>query len=388
MPFENRTVMEQRIEFVLLAKSKNKMKFSDLCNRFNLSRKTGYKWVSRFNLSGFEGLKDKSRRPIRSPRRCNQKVEDYVVKLRKQEPEWGPKKLKRILSNRIEDGSYPYESVPCKNTLGKILKRNDLIEPEKSEKAKAYLRFEYADPNELWQIDFKGYFSMLNNQSCHPLSILDDHSRFNVGLFACKDQKHLTVKLHLIDVFKIYGLPERILSDNGSPWGTSGQEIDEDIRCFSSLEKWLIRLNVKLIHGRAYHPQTQGKEERFNKTFKMEVLKHNIFKDLYHCQAYFDRWREKYNCIRPHESLNQDVPVAHYNPSTRRYPEIIPSVEYDDSCDVRKVMDKGIISFKGKEFKVGRAFVGEYVGIKPIKIDGEYEIFFCNQSLRKISFIK
>lgn len=385
MPFENRTVMEQRIEFVLLAEANNGGKIKDLCRRFNISRKTGYKWINRYKDGGFKSLKDRSRRPHHSPGRYRKEIEDYVVKLRGQESEWGSKKLKRIMKDRSEDGKYPFDIIPCKNTIGRMIKRNGLIEPGKSEQSKAWHRFEYDEPNELWQIDFKGYFTMLNRQNCHPLAILDDHSRFNIGLFACGNQTNLTVRTHLIEVFEKYGLPERILSDNGTPWGTCGQENELGIRVFSSLEKWLIRLNIKLIHGRPYHPQTQGKEERFNKTFKLEVLKRNNFKNIDHCQEYFAGWREKYNCLRPHESLNLDVPAKHYSPSNRSYSSYLPPVEYDGSCTVRKVFEKGEISFKGKIFKVGKAFVGDYVGIKPFNNDGQYEVYYSNQYLRNIS---
>jgi transposase InsO family protein len=380
--------MEQRIEFILLSLSNKRLKFNDLCSRYKISRTTGYKWLNRYKQGGITDLIDKSRRPINSPKKYRKDIEEYVVELRGEEPEWGPKKLRRILSDRSKAGIYPFEIIPCKNTISRMLKRNGLIDEEKSQQSKAYQHFEYEEPNELWQMDFKGYFSMLNNHKCHPLAILDDHSRFNIGLFACNDEKNVTVKIHLIEAFEKYGLPERILSDNGTPWGTMNKEIEDGIRSFSELEKWLIRLSVKPIHGRPYHPQTQGKEERFNKTFKNEVLKYNSFKNADHCQEYFDRWREKYNCIRPHESLDQDVPASHYSPSKKSYPEVIPPVEYDDRYCVRKVQDKGLISFKGKEFKIGSGFKGDYVGIKIKNREGEYEVFFCNQLIRSISLIK
>lgn len=189
MPFENKTVMEQRIEFVLLAQPHRKIKFCELCNRYSISRTTGYKWLHRYKEGGIQDLVGKSKRPKSSPGKYKKEIEEFVVKLRKQEPEWGPKKLRRILLNRLEEGTYPFDLVPCKNAIGRMVKRNGLIDPEKSKQSKAYQHFEYKEPNELWQIDFKGYFSMLNNHNCHPLVILDDHSRFNVGLYACNDQK-------------------------------------------------------------------------------------------------------------------------------------------------------------------------------------------------------
>lgn len=385
MPFIDKTVMEQKSEFILLAEKLNGLNFSELCKRFDISRKTGYKWMNRYKEKGIDGLKEKTRRPARTPRKCPKEIENYVISLRKEDPEWGPKKLRRIMQISKEKGEYAFEIIPCKNTIGKILLRNGMITPEKSFQSKPFTRFEYDNPNDLWQMDFKGYFPMLNRKHCHPLAILDDHSRFNIGLFACSDQKRETVQQNLIYVFRRYGMPVSILTDNGAPWGTGCQETEEVIRAYTSLEKWLLRLNIRLIHGRPYHPQTQGKEERFNQTFKKEVLKYNAFRDLFHCQNHFDKWRDKYNCRRPHESLDQDVPAQHFSPSVRSYPAVLPPIEYDQNVLIRKVEDHGQISFMNKKYKIGKAFTGDYVEIKPTNIDGQYEVFFCNQYLRKIN---
>jgi transposase InsO family protein len=384
MPFINITAMDQRIEFILLSRNK-KFKFNELCRRYKISRTTGYKWVNRYRAGGVKDLFVRSRRPINSPNKYNGDIEKYIVDLRKEEPEWGPKKLHRILYNQQAKGSYPFEIIPCRNTISKMLKRNYLIDPDRSIQSKAFKHFEYEEPNELWQMDFKGYFLMLNNKQCHPLAILDDHSRFNVGLYACNDEKNVTVKIHLIEVFEKYGMPCTILTDNGNPWGPTITETDAGFKTFSEIEKWLIRLNIRLIHGRPYHPQTQGKEERFNKTFKNEVLKRNNFKNTEHCQVYFDIWREKYNCIRPHESLNFDVPTSHYSPSKRTYPAQLPPVVYGDGDLIKKVAENGSIYFQKKHFKIGKGFKGEYVAIKQNDNDGEYDIYFCNQFIRNIS---
>lgn len=384
MPFINITAMDQRIEFILLSRNK-KFKFNELCRRYKISRTTGYKWVNRYRAGGVKDLFVRSRRPINSPNKYNGDIEKYIVDLRKEEPEWGPKKLHRILYNQQAKGSYPFEIIPCRNTISKMLKRNYLIDPDRSIQSKAYKHFEYEEPNELWQMDFKGYFLMLNNKQCHPLAILDDHSRFNVGLYACNDEKNVTVKIHLIEVFEKYGMPCSILTDNGNPWGPTIMETDAGFKTFSEIEKWLIRLNIRLIHGRPYHPQTQGKEERFNKTFKNEVLKRNNFKNTEHSQVYFDIWREKYNCIRPHESLNFDVPTSHYSPSKRTYPAQLPPVVYGDGDLIKKVAENGSIYFQKKHFKIGKGFKGEYVAIRQNYNDGEYDIYFCNQFIRNIS---
>jgi len=384
MPFIELSIMSQRIEFCMLA-SKPGSNMSDLCHRFNITRCTGYKWLQRYHEEGLLGLKDKSRRPYHFPNQTSDEIDHYVVELRKNDPEWGAKKLHRILFAHKELGIYSYSTIPCKNTITKILKRNGLISPNRSKQSEGFERFERDYPNELWQMDYKGYFRLLNRELCHPLTITDDHSRFNICLEACKNQQEITVQQSLINVFRKYGLPYIILTDNGAPWGFAGNELTEGIRGYTTLEKWLIQLNIKLRHGRPYHPQTQGKEERFHRTLKQELIDHEQFHDHEHCQKRFDAWREKYNCVRPHEAIDLRTPAELYTSSVRTYPEKINPYEYYQSDMIRKVQQKGEINFKNKEIKVGRAFIGDYVAVRESKENNNYEIYFCNQLIRTIT---
>jgi len=384
MPFESKTVMEHRLEFCMLA-IKEKANMSELCKRYQISRPVGYKWLNRFSEYGIAGIVDLSRRPKKSPFRINPDLEQYLLSLRKENPEWGAKKVHKILTNQEKTGSYPFENIPCKNTITSVFARNGLISEEKRMKSQRWQRFEYEEPNALWQMDFKGYFKLLDQSLCYPLTILDDHSRFNIGLFACKNEQRESVKMNLIAVFRKYGLPEKMLFDNGSPWGAAGQETSDQLRTFTSLEKWLIRLNIKPIHGHPYHPQTQGKEERFHRTLKAEVLKYEQFKNHRHCQDRFDKWREKYNCQRPHEAIGQEVPVTRYKQSTRSYPEVLPSIEYDSTDIIRKVDQSGIISFKNNEFHIGKAFIGDFVAIRSTNLEYHYDVYFCNHMIRTIN---
>jgi transposase InsO family protein len=376
--------MSQRVEFCILA-SKSGSNMSDLCHRFNITRRTGYKWLQRYHEEGLLGLKDKSRRPDHFPNQTSEEIDQYVVGLRKSDPEWGAKKLHKILFTHQELGIYTYSTVPCKNTITKILKRNGLISSNRSKQSEGFERFEYDYPNELWQMDYKGYFLLLNKEICHPLTITDDHSRYNICLDACKNQQEITVKQALINVFRRYGLPYKILTDNGSPWGTTGNDSADGIRSYSTLEKWLIQLNIKLIHGRPYHPQTQGKEERFHRTLKQELIDYEQFRDHEHCQEQFNKWREKYNCIRPHEAISFKTPAELYRPSNKYYPERIIPYEYNIIDIKRKVCDKGLISFKNKEIRVGKAFRNEYVALRESQVRNTFEIYFCNQLLRTIT---
>lgn len=383
MPFIRLSIMDQRKEFCLLVK-KPGSNMSDLCRRYNITRRTGYKWLERYNDRGFDGLEDRSKRPHHIQNQTIAEIEDYVIKLRKADPEWGSKKLHKLMCNDKKTGIYNYDTVPCKKTINKILGRHGLIDPNRSKLFKDFERFVRQWPNELWQMDYKGWFRLMNSQQCHPLTITDDHSRFNICLEACKNQQEGTVKNALIKVFRRYGLPFMMLTDNGSPWGYAGNESKEGIRCYTTFEKWLIQLNIKLVHGRPYHPQTQGKEERFHRTLKQELIDYEQFYDHEHCQKRFDLWREKYNCIRPHESLDFKTPSELYQPSSKIYPEIIKPYEYY-TTDIKRKVDKGIISFKNKAIRVGHAFDGDYVALRKTKDENDFEIYFCNQLIRTIT---
>ena len=384
MPFIIKSTMSQRLEFCILA-SRPESNISNLCKRFDITRRTGYKWLERYFEENAAGLLDRSRRPKRSPNKTPKEIEDYVIKKRIADPVWGSLKLHKIICNDKEQGLYTYHAVPCRSAINKILNRNGLINPNLSKESRAFERFEYDYPNELWQMDYKGYFRLLNRELCHPLTITDDHSRFNICLKACSNQREQTVQQELINVFRRYGMPYMILTDNGSPWGSAGVEKADGLRSFTTLEKWLIQLNVKLVHGRPYHPQTQGKEERFHRTLKQELIDREQFRDHGHCQRRFDLWRDKYNCIRPHESIGLRTPADLYTPSIKSYPEKLPVYEYESSEIKRKVQDKGIINFKNKEFKVGKAFIGDYVAIRESLQNNTYEIYFCNQLIRTIT---
>lgn len=376
MPFEKRTVMEQKLEFVKLARS-GEISFSQLCKRYHISRPTGYKWLSRFDEKGMSGLEELSRKPLKSPHQTCKALEEKILAYRKDNPAWGAKKIYQLLKNDL--GIKP----PARSTIHSILSRNGLID-EALVKNNSWTRFEYPDPNAMWQMDFKGYFSMLNQSVCHPLTITDDHSRFNIALKACSNQTRVTVKSCLTDVFRQYGLPLKILCDNGTPWGRVS-EVSGERKVITQLEKWLIRLNIKPVHGRAYHPQTQGKEERFHRTLKTELLNYAQIKNQTHCQELFDAWRHKYNHKRPHEALDFKVPVERYAPSKRSFPELLPAIEYNSSDHIRKVCQKGFISFKGSKYRVGKALVEEKVAIRPTNEDGAFSVFFCNQSIRTIN---
>jgi transposase InsO family protein len=235
----------------------------------------------------------------------------------------------------------------------------------------AYQRFEKPAPNLLWQMDFKGHVPLSGGGRCHPLTIVDDHSRYAVGLQACGNEQAATVQGRLQQVFRRYGLPEAFFVDNGTPWGdASGQR-------WTRLGVWLLKLGIEVLHSRPYHPQSRGKNERFHRTLKAEVLALRRFHDLTELQHAFDLWRTVYNLDRPHQALDQEVPASRYRPSARAMPDRLPDVEYDDGELVRRVgTTKAYISFNGRLWKVPEAFCGESLAIRPQPTNGQYTVSF------------
>jgi transposase InsO family protein len=362
MPWNEVSIVSRRLEFVTLAAVEG-ANIRELCRRYGISPQAGYKWIDRFRDGGAAALADRSRRPTGSPRRCPKPIEDEVLQLRDAHPAWGGRKLRARLI------ALEHDAVPAASTITAMLRRHGRLDTTAAPTA-AFLRFEHDAPNRLWQMDFKGHIPTAHGR-CHPLTVLDDHSRFALGLVACGDEQDGTVRSHLTVLFRRYGLPERILCDNGPPWGTAGSG-----QRYSGLGVWLLRLGVGIGHGRAFHPQTQGKDERFHRTLKAEVIQGRRFEDLKGCQSCFDPWRAVYNHERPHEALGMAVPASRYRPSARPFPEALPVWEYGPTDAVRKVSCDGTVSFKGRPFDLGKAFRGEHVAVRPTVEDGLFGIYF------------
>lgn len=368
MPWKTVSLMSLRKEFVTLAEA-GVTSISELCRRFDISRKTGYKWLNRYRQEGAAGLRDRSRRPHRIVRRVSAAMEDDIVELRKRH--WGARKIRKRLQV-LGRGA-----VPAASTITAVLHRHGLIEPDSPGGRKDWQRFERSAPNDLWQADFKSPVKTLAGAT-NPLTMLDDHSRYGLCVRAVDNQQTATVQQAFTDTFRLYGLPNAMLMDNGSPWG--GQEG----RPFTALSVWLIRLNIRVIHSRPNHPQTLGKDERFHRTLGEELISQYQWRDATHLQAAFDKWREQYNFERPHDSLDLEVPASRYQPSLRTFPEHLPPIEYPDAFHVRKVQDDGSIFFRGRVFKVSKAFHRYLVGLRPTRIDGTFEVMFCQQRIATI----
>ena len=367
MAWNTRDTMSLRTEFVLFA-SQDGANIRELCRRYGIAPATGYKWLRRWQEEGPSGLADRLRTPHNSPARTGDDVIELLRGAHTKHPHWGARKLKRWL----EDQGH---IMPAFSTVHNLMTRHELL-PGGPSPVPSGGRFEHDAPNQLWQMDFKGHFPLANGRS-HPLTLLDDHSRFSLCLANCEDERKETVQKQLVIVFEHYGLPERMTMDNGAPWGdTTGS--------WTALELWLMRQGIRVGHSRPYHPQTLGKLERFHRSLKAEVLQGRCFSDAIHIQHAFDQWRDIYNFERPHEALGMNVPASRYQPSPRQYLREPPAAEYDEGVLVRKVDISGRLNLQGVRLKAGKAFRGENVGLRESAQDGCYEVWWYSTKVGMI----
>ena len=369
MPWDTRDAMSLKEEFVALARQPGSNK-RELCRRFGISPQTAYKWLNRYEAHGQSGLQEKSRKPATSPKLTSAVLEAQVLALRQEHPAWGGRTISTLLKKQI-----------APSTVTNVLHRHGLIQPAPNEQ-EAKLRFEHDAPNDLWQMDFKGHFSTQEGR-CHPLTLLDDHSRFNLAIQACDNERGATVKDKLVEVFQRFGLPARINVDNGPPWGSPRNpgEITE-------LSIWLIRLGIRISYSRPYHPQTNGKIERFHRSLKAEVLDGRQFSTIQEAQSAFDRWREVYNLQRPHQALNYQVPMDRYRSSPWAYPQQLSEFEYGPDDVLAKVYHSRF-RFQKRYFSIAKGLVGQHIAIRPNpERDGLFDVYFCHHFLRTFDVSK
>ena len=368
MPFRGVSMQDQREAFVAKAGQAG-ANVRAVCRSFGISPTTGYKWLRR---AAAGDVSEGSRRPHGSPRATPPAMEAAVLAVRREHPTWGGRKIHHALGLR---GAWP---VPHANTITGILHRHGLIAPEETERRQPWQRFEKASPNELWQMDFKGHFALSSGRRCHPLTVLDDHSRFALVLRACANERRSSVVAALTAAFRRYGLPERMLMDNGPPWGKDFEHRH------TKLTAWLMRLGIEPLHGRPHHPQTQGKNERFNGTLNREVIVGESFANLGAVQRRFDTWLEVYNRQRPHQAIGDQPPASRYRQAERDFPERLAPIVYGDDFLVRRVSTGGCISLNNRRLFVSFAFEGHPVELRPSQRDGELEVFFCRYRVGRL----
>ena len=370
MPWGARTVEETRERFVLAAKRSSN--FSALCREYGITRRTGYKWVRRAaedRKEGADRFANRSTTPKHKANKTSADTEERILRVRAENPAWGGKTIRKVL----EDSGC--EALPCVKTCCNILKRNGCIDPEESAKHKPYQRFEREACNQLWQTDFKGDFQLLDGSRCFPLTILDDHSRFSVMIDA--KPSTLGVKESFRQAFLSFGMPEAVLSDNGSQFaGFRGG--------YTSFERWLMDHEILPIHGRIMHPQTQGKIERFHRTMNQELLKNNRFADLNDADLQLQNWRRKYNEVRPHEALGMKPPAQVYIPSTRLYTDVVARYDYDGSCQVYKVNNWGYLRWASSRIYLSETMANAYLEIRPSQIRDSFEVCYRQFKIAEI----
>ena len=357
---------ELRKEFVHAAESCHN--FSALCREFAITRKTGKKWCERYVNE--QPLSDQSRKPHSIANKTPPEIEKKIVDLRNENKGWGAKKIHQVLANE------GHTDLPCVKTVNNILKRNGQISEEESLKHQPYQRFARENCNSLWQTDFKGEFKAANGKYCYPLDILDDCSRFLINITVYPSTENV-VKSTFKAAFEEYGMPRSVLSDNGAQFAGFRQG-------YTRFEKWLMDHDVLPIHGRIKHPQTQGKIERFHRTMKSEVLKHQTFANCEEANKALNEWRFKYNNIRPHEALNMKRPADVYQPSTRRYVDTVKPFEYNGNNHIIKVNSWGYVRFDKWQVYLSETFIGEHIEFRPNPLGDSF--FACYRNFKIAEF--
>jgi transposase InsO family protein len=346
MPWLETLVRDQRIQFVMTARRPG-ANVSAVCRAFGISRKTGYKWLAREAAAGSVAvLADRSRRPHHSPQRTPAAVVTRIGALREAFG-WGGEKLAVLLA---AEGMRL-----TARTIDRVIQREGWTRPDAAP-APARRRFVHAAPNDLWQMDAKGAYPLANGGRCHPLSVIDDHSRFAVGLAALPTLQTRVVQPALVRMFEQYGVPTALLMDHGTPWwstsGTGG---------LTTLGVFLLKQGIRLIYGAVRHPQTQGKVERFHRTLGERLRWAGVPTTLSGFTASFAWFRDEYNEVRPHAALGMEPPRLHFQRSRRTYQAVPPSWEYPSAVVRRQVRSNGQVTLDGTSYFVSMALAGEDV---------------------------
>lgn len=355
MPWKETTTMEQKVEFICEWRT-GKYTITELCKAFDISRPTAYKIISRFEKNGIEGLKEHSRTPQKHPNSTKDGIVKSILSLKEKHKLWGAKKIRRLLFN-----SYVQDDIPSVVTVHNILSKNGLVTPQKRLKRVRPV-FPIFDPkvcNEVWSADYKGKFLMGNKIYCHPLTIADSKSRF---LFSAKGHYHETLKLakaEFTKVFRTYGIPRQIHTDNGSPFGSV-----RAIQRFTQLSYWFIDLGITPVFSDPAHPEQNGRHERMHRDLKAACAKPSAH-DLKAQQRRLNHFVKEYNHVRPHEALGLETPASVHRFSTRPFPERIRKYDYDPNYKIMKVAQNGAVRWKTHHWVyLTAALKGKYVGVE------------------------
>jgi transposase InsO family protein len=358
--------MEERMRFMvaLLAEEES---MTELCEQFGISRKTGYKLYRRYQQQGAEGLKDRSRAPQVTPWAISQAQAEAIVAVRREHPSWGPKKLRAKLGQRA-----PQQRWPARSTIGELLRREGLSQARKRRRRAlpsnpGGLRAAVA-PNEVWCIDFKGWFRTGDGARCDPLTVTDAFSRYLLCSQVVSAPDTESCRSELERVFREYGLPWVLRSDNGAPFASLG------VGGLSRLSVWWVKLGILPERIEPGKPQQNGRHERMHGTLKPETA-HPPAANLDAQQRRFDHFRAEFNHERPHEALGQTPPAQHYTRSPRPYPQRLEDPAYPTGYQLRRVRSNGEIKWRNELVLIGKALTNEIIGLRE-NDDGNAEVYF------------
>ena len=373
MPWKERLILEERKRFIH-AVMESMRSFNDTCHEFGISRKTGYKWLHRFEDGGYPGLEDQSRRPNTAPGQLSEGLVCELIKLKLAHSSWGPKKI-QALFGRIHG-----ESTPSLSSVNRVFMKAGLVRRRRVRKTpsgRMTSSIRIQAPNDVWTIDFKGWWRTRARDRFEPLTVRDAYSRYLLEARSLPDTRTASVQQAFVGLFKEYGLPRVIHSDNGAPFASRS-----NVRGISKLSAWLISLGIHIHHSRPGHPQDNGGHERMHKDLKEEVqVRYMGDAKLY--QAEMDTWRNEFNTIRPHEALGMKTPADMYHPSERKYKEAPAQIEYPSAFQVRKVSAYGEIKIKGNNYFMTTALRKYMLGLKVVD-SSQMAVYFASVFLGKL----
>lgn len=356
MPWIETEPMNEKVKFISAYLNKEAATFLELCERFNISSKTGYKYINRYKEEGIDGLKERSKAPRVQANRMARHIEQSILDVKSHYPNWGSKKINNWLQQERSDVLWP-----AKSTIDDLLKRHGLVTQTKRKRSVT----PYTQPfvlcgqsNDSWSIDYKGQFLLGDKQLCYPLTVTDNFSRYLLAVEGSKQISGAEVKKTLTYLFVEYGLPLAIRSDNGVPFASHA------VAGLSELSVWLIKLGVVPERIRKGHPEENGRHERMHLTLKKETASPPQYNQVQQQQR-FNAFRTEFNEQRPHEALNFNRPAWLYTHSTREFPSKIPDVQYGNDFDItRKIRTNGTMKWRGKELFVSETLIGETIGMK------------------------
>jgi putative transposase len=373
MPFKGADPVKARMRFVAM-KEEGLFTHTELCERFGVTRQAGYDLIKRYEAEGVDGLKDRSHAPKRVPHRIAEEVAAVLLETRKAHPDWGPRTILAYLA-----GQHLELELPAASTVGDLFKRSGMVHPRPRRRVWRHpgrSTITAKAPNEMWSVDFKGQFRTRDGQTCYPLTVADTHTRFLLGCNGLSSTGHQGAQQVFDRLFREYGLPGAIRSDNGSPFSSKA------IGGLSRLNVWWTQLGIHHDRTEPGHPEQNGSHERMHRTLK-RVTVWPPAADGVEQQARFDAFRAEYNHVRPHHALEMRTPGSLYRPSERTLPECLAGPEYPGHCIIRQVRANGIVHFRDRDLFLSEVLIGHHVAFEEIG-DRLWSVYFYDLLLARL----